>query len=68
MEKAMDKILYNSINSKDFYEKYVKERKPVQFSNHLSDTTWKAEKWTSQYLKVKLSSTVINNKLKTNNN
>lgn len=51
----LDQIESKSISSKDFFTSYIAHRKPVKFTDHLSDKAWKAsaKKWSNEYLKSK---------------
>ena len=55
---SIDSIDASCIDPIDFYSKYIKNRIPCKFINHINDTTWKGYQWTNSYLKDKVNDDV----------
>lgn len=60
-------IVSSSISPKDFFEEFVKLRRPVAFSGQFNDTSWKADKWSMNYLKEKAGNDTVQVEVKQGN-
>ena len=64
----IDIIDASCIDPIDFYDKYIKNRIPCKFINHINDIAWKGNKWTNSYLKDKVNDAEIRIEKRDNSN
>jgi hypothetical protein len=49
----------NTIDPKEFFDRFVKNRRPVLINGHLTDSEWKGDRWTNEYLVSKAGDMVV---------
>jgi Cupin-like domain len=58
-EVASVPLLSASIDPRDFFNEHVLARKPAKFSSHITDDTWKADKWSNDFLRERSGETIL---------
>lgn len=59
--ESIDKLSTKKVTPKDFFEQYIKLRKPVMFINQLNDLNWNVSrnKWNNDYLREKCGDSIV---------